>query len=273
MGKYDVFSEEELRVLFFKGELSAESMTEEDYTALYQQELDFDDPDDGIIDFCFNGLSKFPKYRDISAYDFDIDDLLNKVYGRKTVLKRLVRVLAGFSAAVLVIISAQAVCLAFGFDLFGYIVNRNKEDVVSVMNTNLTETDSGNEDFLTVFEYFEVADIPDEVIKLMPGYMFEKYAFYYANCGLFDGTISIYSMFFANNDAVLTLTITQLPERQLEKDDEGYAETYTVKELSFEIHTNMGDYQAFWIKDGYVYSLHTPYRQSEELKSLLDNLY
>ncbi|MCL2052996.1 MAG: DUF4367 domain-containing protein [Oscillospiraceae bacterium] len=273
MGKYDSYSEEELRSLFFKGELSAELMTEEDYTALYQQELDLEFPDDEIIDFCFTGLSKFPKYSDISEQNFDIDEVLDEVYNRQIAIKRLVRVMVGLTAAILAVITLQVVCLAFGFDLFDYIINRNKEEVVSVLNPSLSEAENNGEDYIVATEYVEIEEIPNDVIELIPRYMFENFDFLLADCYLSEEIISIFAAFSENDDSILALTISQLLERQIEKDDNGYYETFIINGVSYDIHTNMGDYQAFWIKDGFVYSLHTSYQEIEKLKSLLENLY
>lgn len=75
MGRYDELSAENLRALTLKGKLSHDHMTEEDYAALLALESENDNPDDRIIDFCFKGLSAFPKYSGINVRDFELEDL------------------------------------------------------------------------------------------------------------------------------------------------------------------------------------------------------
>jgi len=267
---YNELSVKDLRSLLLDGNLSHEFMTEEDYTALLDAEADIDEPSEKVIDFCYAGLSFMSKYDDINKRDFNLNELFQtgeKKHRHSRKLKRAVIIIA---AAVVAMIITQIVASALGFDLFGYIFNWNKPEVVAVMNNdNGVKSDSENAEK----EYSTVEEIPLEIKKLVPEYMFNTFSFYNAVYTKQDDNIINQFYFLYNNEKLLYIYIGDVSDITIEKDDFGYYEEYTHGKTVFTVFTNMGNYQAMWIKDNNVYVFYTCFDEPKKLKDILDNLY
>jgi hypothetical protein len=269
MGKYDAFSAEDLRSLLFEEKLSHKHMTEEDYTALLSAEAWLDEPEERVIDYCYEGLARFSKYANIDVRDFALEDLYPRVNTkplRHLIIKR-VSVIA--AALILTVILAQVVCMAFGFDFFGYIINKNKGEVVEVITTDTFAF--SNEDIS--IDYLEIDEMPEEISNKVPDYLFENYDFRFANHFRSGDQIkNTYAFTDAERNCII-LTVSKFSEIDIEKDEGGQFDEYAENGIVFSVFTNMDRYKAFWIYDGYVYELATPYEQPQKLTDMLEYIY
>jgi hypothetical protein len=272
MNNYSKLSAEELREMLLNDELSHELMTEEDYTALLDIESEYDATSEKVIDFCHAGLSVMPKYSRIKERDFDIYELMNtaesvKIIRRGKKLKKAIIIAAALIASMLV---AQLAASAMGFDLFGYVFNWNKPEVIEVTNESINASNNGGD---TEIEYFEIDEIPAEMKNLVPNYIFDSYEFL---CAFFirllgDEVISFY--FLNENDKMLSIEVKKHSELHIEKDNDGYFEEYSFGGIDYTIFTNMGSYTAFWIDGDYLYIVYTHFEDLQDIKNLLNNIY
>jgi len=248
-------------------------MAEEDYTALLDFETEYDEPSEKVIDFCYAGLSSLPNYKNIGERDFSIRQLLKQANTKKVVRKNSFKQLK--FAAVLTIsivfafLTLQIVCMALGFDLFGYIFNWNKPDVIEIKNDGMIITI--NEDI--EIDYPIIEELPIEMKSLVPFYLFDNFDFFSASYINRNNNHKNIFYFLGESNEILIFIAEKTFELNVEKDDDGYFEEYYVNDLLFMIFTNTGDYQVMWIKDEYIYVLYTHFDEVQELKNILDNLY
>lgn len=272
MEEYNKLSTETLRDLLLENKLLHEFMTEEDYTALLDIEAEFDEPNEKVIDFCFTGLSTLPKYEDIKVRDFDINDLF-KQNEKKNTIKKYRKTKRIFLIAVIMVLTllfSQVVATAFGFDLFGYIFNWNKSEVVEIKNDSIINIDDGKNQEI---EYSTIDEIPIEMKNLIPSYVFDNFKFYSAVFVNLNNNIVYNYFFFDKNENILTINIEKSARMEAEKDDIEYREEYLYGNTLFKIFTNMSDYRATWVLDGYNYKLYTHYDDLQEFKNILNSLY
>jgi hypothetical protein len=81
--KYENLTATELREMFLNGALDADSMTVEDYEKLfdYESELDIDNTNSDVLNFCSDGLGRFEKYsQDDDIQPPPIEKVLHKRY-------------------------------------------------------------------------------------------------------------------------------------------------------------------------------------------------
>lgn len=273
MTDYSNLSVDELRRLLLSGKLLYEFMAEEDYTALLDIEADYDEPSEQVIDFCFTGLSALPKYDDIDARDFTIGELMQAATKSVPQKHRRLRKATFIAAAVIVLILAtQFVASAFGFDLFGYIFNWSKPDVVEIINPDSSTVSGQN----SRIEYFAIEDIPLEMKNFIPQYIFENFCFRNALFTNRNGSVKYRFGFIDEEGKDIFFEKSKFENNfimHIEKDDDGYYEEYLLGNIIYKILTNMGDYHAIWIADDYVYSLSTHFKDINKLKTIIDNLY
>jgi hypothetical protein len=102
--------------------------------------------------------------------------------------------------------------------------------------------------------------------------MFNNFEFFQANFIRMDSN-PIYSFFFTYEDEFLFLIIEKAYDMHIERDEDGYYEEYFIGNIEFTVFTNMENYRAIWLKDGYVYLFSTFMQDLQGFKALLDNLY
>lgn len=273
MTDYSKLSAEELRDLLMADNLLHEFMTEEDYYALLDNESELDKPCKKVIDYCFAGLSAMPKYDDIDVRDFDIDEFIKARTDTTRKFRKTKKALLIVAAVIASMIVAQLAATAMGFDLLGYIFNWNKPEVVQIMSDN--PVDGDNNENIEV-QYMTIDEIPSEMKKLVPDYVFDNFEFQQANYTKWDNLVNRTFFFFDKSKSLLTIQIERFNEgfmSHIEKDDDGYFEEYIIGDNTFTIFTNMGCYQAVWVYSDYVYSINTRFEDVRELKRILDNLY
>ena len=274
MTDYSKLSAEELRENLLSDKLLHEFMGEEDYTALLDSEAEYDEPSEKVINFCYAGLSKLPAYSDIHERNFSIDELFKAIdtcVPRKH--RRLRKTLIIAAAVIGSLLVTQIVTSALGFDLFGYIFNWNKPEVVEIKNNGVINISTGENERI---EYTDVEEIPNEMKNLVPEYLFNNFKFYKALLTQRDGNTGSHFSFFDENENFINIGRVNFRNDinvHIEKDDNGYFEEYMISDISYTIFTNTSDYRAVWVIEGYVYSLSTHFKELQEIKDLLDNLY
>jgi hypothetical protein len=280
MTDYNKLSAEELRELLLSDELKHELMTEEDYTALLDIETEYDAPSEKVIDFCADGLMKFPKYKNVGSRGFDISELTKSEEVKPFAPKRrkLRKVVFVAAAIITTMLLAQLVAAAMGYNLFEFVFNWNKPDVVHISNENIaiqtahsTDNEIINKDF--ELEYTTIEDMPTTMKNFLPNYVYGAFEFIMATHLNRDNSEVYLFYFFDEKENILLFGVKKAADIIIEKDDDGYYEEYTLDGVLFKIFTNMGDFQAMWIYNGYVYSLHTHFDDVSKIKEILGNLY
>lgn len=144
VNNYSELLYEELRAMLLNNELEHEYMTEEDYSHLLDYETELDDPSNIVLNFCFDGLSRFDKYKDCDNINIDIKSLA-KIHdkGNFKFSKNIRRV----SIAVIAVISSFFVITVTAAAL-GYNVIELALKALNTQEKTATDND-GNEIILT----------------------------------------------------------------------------------------------------------------------------
>lgn len=266
---YSEFSYVELRELLLNGELEHEYMTEEDYSEIIENELELPEPSMEVLDLCVEGLNQYDDYKALDNNKVDITSLINETIGKKKIrIKRLIKTTLIAAAVVIVALLAQVVSVAFGFDLFGYIFNWNKEKVyiTTISNDNDLSVDDTD-----LFIYENIESIPDELMIYISPFIIENYIFTEA-LYIKDGESFHFNIrFVKNNDINLSLIITKSINKTVEKDND-YFEEYEKDGVIYSIFKNLDYNRALWIKDGILYDLNINL-SLDEVKEIIDNFY
>lgn len=268
---YTEFSAAELRAMFLQGTLKTEFLTQENYEDLLDNEDIYDVPDADVITFCVNGLEQFPEYRDAivkkSFNEMFKKDLINNKPKVKILNIKILKPILVFTIMAVTAMLAQIIAMASGFDLFGYIFNWNTDEVIDIVNQDKIVL---TEDFENTYLFYK--DLPESLNNMISDDLIEKYSFSEALYRVRELSMRFRVDLIDLNGNGLILSVSYSSNTQIEKDDEGYREEYVVGDITYSISTNMGYYQAIWVKDEYLYHLYTRF-SLEELKEILDNYY
>ena len=134
---YTDLTYEELRELLLNGELEHERMSESDYEFLLDNEVEFGDCNEIIIDFCTEGLKRFEKYKeclDLSTkneVDFEVvvkkyqtNSLFGVIENKKVTIvvhRKLKRFFIAIAAVAVSFSLIIATASSMGYDVIGLI--------------------------------------------------------------------------------------------------------------------------------------------------------
>lgn len=263
---------EELRSLLLSGELVHEKMQEEDYSILMDNEFERAEPDNEVIRLCTVALRKYESYSELSNIKIDIDELI-KQSGLKIVTsknRKLKKAAVIFAAAIAAMFITQAVAMAMGYDLLGYVFKRDG-DILSIENAGDIEDELFDEPVYTTYE--TIGDMPDDIVALLPFDSLEGFDFFFGST-MFYSPGQYHAMFGylldGNEEVFVTLEIkfgivdAHLPI------DEDFFEEYVVNGNRYSIYRNLEMYKVVWVDNGLLYdmSVNLPL---DEVKSIIDN--
>jgi hypothetical protein len=144
---YSELSAVELKELLLRGELNHDLMTEEDYSAIIDEELELSEPDTEVMDFCIEGLYRFDEYKELANIRIDIDALIKQQHAETTQgeqlgerkLRKSKRVAVLIAATIIgTLLIATAAAAAMGYNIFAL----TRQAVSSP--DGMVEDDSGN---------------------------------------------------------------------------------------------------------------------------------
>lgn len=266
---YSEFSYAELRELLLRGKLDHEYMTEEDYSEIIENELELPEPSMEVLNLCVEGLNQYDDYKALDNNKVDIKSLINETIGKKkTRIRRLIKTTLIAAAVIIVALLAQIVCLAFGFDLFGYIFSWGEEKVyINVVSNNNDELIEDT----ALYMYENIESIPDDLIIYISPFILKNYNFTEA-LYIKDGEGFHFNIRFeTDKDINLTLIISKSMNTMIEKDND-YFEEYEKDGVIYSIFKNLEYHKALWIKDGILYDLNINL-PIDEVKEIIDNFY
>jgi hypothetical protein len=252
----------ELRKILLNGELIHEYMTEKLYSSIINYEMSLAVPDNAVIRTCLTNLDGYEEYRELDRIDIDVEELFGQTNknideDKKLTVKRSVRLTAAITFAVItVMLMAQIVGMAFGFNLFRYIFTWGKEKlVISYSNENPAEPVEGDMEGEAVFiSYRKQEDVPVEMTSLMPQKIMDKYHFYEATYFKDDENFQFMFTLYLDSETFMTINISRLSDFHIQKDEDFYEE-YEKDGMIVYIFKNMGYHNAIWINNDVMYNV------------------
>jgi|GEM_PF-2375482 len=273
--KYNKLSLEEIRELLLNGKLVHENMKQEDYAILIDNELEMPNPNNEVVRLCASALGKYDDYKALDKINIDVQNLIKSVVvvskeSRK--FRKSKRVLIIAAAVFATLLATQLVASALGFDLFGYIFNWRKEQLVINYNVEHDDEEENAGEFESVYTTYEnFSDIPSDIRSLVPQRINENLEFSFASIYIERSDKFSHTFKFINDDNVtLSLHIMKGTEIYIEKDDE-YFEGYSVNGRDFTIYKNLEHYKVIWIDDGVLYDMGVNLTIGE-VKSIINNI-
>lgn len=133
--KYEKYSVEEMRSLIILNEIEENELTEEDYTAILDNEYCKSNINTEVINFCVTGLQKLDKYSSIHQPDIDV---FLKLPSKSKRIKLYRTIIGGIAAAIAV---ASMICAAFGNDIFGFYFSEERDNLfINYVSDNTAST-------------------------------------------------------------------------------------------------------------------------------------
>ena len=267
--KYSELSSEKLREMLLLGQLEHRFMTQEDYSAIIDDELEMTEPNMEVLEFCTEGLYQFDEYKALENVHIDIDKLFNSVVSENIQIKRrsarkFVVVAAAVIAATLAV---QLTAMALGYDLLGYIFKWGEEEIIIDAPPNELSTDAPD------LRFFENADeLPKELKQYISAHIFENYQLSEA-VYMQENDIFFFTLHFVKDDDIsLTMMINkQVNAMMIEKDDEVFEE-YEKNGIVYTIFKNLDFHKVLWVRDGIVYDLGVNL-PIDEVRAIIDSYY
>ncbi|MDR2559185.1 MAG: hypothetical protein LBC86_06550 [Oscillospiraceae bacterium] len=283
--KYEGYSAQEIREMFFDNTLEADLMSINEYEKLFGCEMNLDEPNADVLVFCTKGLNQHEKYsRDIQKPSFEV--IAKKLEQKKrqirknSAFKAIHRVAAALVITTALAFFAQIVAMALGFDLFGYIYNWLFKESVEITTSESKDdgsfdlppiTDDG-EDEVVFLEFERIEEIDEVWLNCVSPYLIDNYEFdtaYYLKV-FDDRKFEIH--FIDENENLLTLIIQNQPMFYIEKEDEGYVKELSANSITFSIFNNMEDFHVIWERDGFLCSLGA-FLPLEAVEEIIQNYY
>lgn len=245
---------EVMRKMVLDGELAHDNLAENDYKLLLEYEYFLGDPNNDVLEFCLQGLRRFPYYRDNAA----IPMIKADKKGKNIFIKITV-------AALILLISTQFIGLAFGVNFLSYFFNWNNNDTAIV--ERIEELPLFEHDIIIYDNY---SQMPNEIIALIPQALQEKFAFKEAIYRSQDNRVTIIFT-FVHDGKNFDFIMRNTDSAYIEKNDEGVIYNEYVSGIEVIYFSNMDDYQAIWQRDGLLYQIDTA-MNFDELKILVKDI-
>lgn len=250
--KYEKYSAEDMRSLIIQNEIDDNELTEEDYTAILDNEYCQSNINAAVIKFCVTGLQKFEKYSFIP--DPDISNLIKSAQKNKRKNIRMI-IIGGLAAA---FTAASLVCAAFSNDMFGFSLSKDHDNLFVNYISDNTLTSSFNSDYEEEL-YKNLYDIPSEMLGYVPKYISENFDFVEAH--LVKKEDYNFDIFFEKNDYRFSFHFHEMNSTTVlifPKDDtDDYQYYLTKNNNSFEVFANEDSYTAIIKTDNKLLSIHS----------------
>jgi hypothetical protein len=247
---YSELSLNELRELLLNNKLVHEHMEQEDYCLIMETELEQPEPDNEVIRLCARALESYAEYAELDKINIDIQKLINNTIPVKAATKRLrfKRALLASAAVVATLVLTQLVALAFGFNLYGYIFNWERERLIA-------EHEGSTAEFEPIFEVFhDFYDIPDEMKAFVPGIITQSFEFSLATALITGSDSFSYKFVFINNDTILNFYVDKGITVYIQREDD-FTETYNMNSREFTFYRAAEQNKVIWVENGVLFDL------------------
>jgi len=289
---YNELSARKLREMLLNNTLKANLMSLENYEKLFGYEINLDEPDVVVLNFCTKGLDGFAEYN-IDIQKTSLEEIIKrgrakkKAERKKSVIYRVIRNTAAvFIITAATALLAQGVSYAFGFDLFGYIYHWFKPNAVEITTVesrddgsfdmpslNRTGTEDGENKYEFIFyEYNSIDEIDKERLNLISPWLISEYVFKDASYMSYGGEKKLEIHFFDKNENEISLLVQNLSLVYREKADEVFVKEIAVNDIIFTVFKNTEDYQVLWDYGGYLHTLNA-LLPLEEVEKIIRNYY
>jgi hypothetical protein len=284
---YAELSASDLREMLLNDMLDVNLMGLEEYEKMFGHEIDLDEPNPVVLNFCNMGLKQYEEYaEDVSKPSYK--NMLRNHKSRHRNIKPVYRIARQAAMIVLIVaiamIEVQGIAYAaFKINLFEYIYNWFKHDEAVIITvdeldgdgehdlSNADNYDAVDDEFMFV-QYDNIESVDKVWLGLVSPYLLREYVFdggSYAK----DEFGEIFKVFFLDSvDNVVSIDIQNSLMVYVEKENEGFIKEIVVNGIEFTIFKNMDDYHVLWEYGGYSYKLNA-FLSFEEVEKIVLNYY